>query len=93
MGECMYYNLCDGIWAGEYPDKPMIDGLVDRGMRTFLNLTRQDEKLFFGIESYKDGLPTELNYFKQSLYAFGLPPVDEMMKLVKKELWKWPSLS
>jgi Tyrosine phosphatase family len=72
-----------GACAGEYSDQPLVQRLIDADVKTFVNLTRPDEKLFFDIGSYRRHLPNGVNYYKHSLYAFGLAPVQDLMGIVK----------
>lgn len=76
------YNLCDGVWAGLYPDKSSIRFLADSDVRTFVNLTRPDEKLFFGLRSYKDLLPGGAHHHRFPLYSYELPQVEVLLGIV-----------
>jgi hypothetical protein len=76
------YELCEGIWAGLYPDESSIRLLVDIGVQAFVNLTRPDEKLFFRLGSYKDLLPKTAHHYRFPLYSYQLPPVDELLRIV-----------
>ncbi len=78
----MFYRLVDEIWAGPYPDRTTIPLLLERGVRTFVNLTRWDEKIVYFIRAYKKHLPNGATHLNYPLWTYSLPPVEEMLTIV-----------
>jgi hypothetical protein len=77
----MFYQLVDEIWAGPYPNKKMIEQLVERGVCTFVNLTRWDEKIVYWIRSYKRHLPDRVGHLNFPLWTYSLPSLDAMLAI------------
>ncbi len=77
----MFYRLVDEIWAGPYPDLAMIHQLLDKGVRTFVNLTRWDEKIVYWIRSYKRHLPAGVRHANFPLWTYSLPSLEDMLTI------------
>ncbi|MEW6352591.1 MAG: tyrosine-protein phosphatase [Thermodesulfobacteriota bacterium] len=77
-----FYRLVDEIWAGPYPDRIMIPRLVEQGVRTFVNLTRWDERLLRFMRAYKKHLPNGTKHLNFPLWTYSLPPVEQMLHIV-----------
>jgi protein tyrosine/serine phosphatase len=80
----MVYELGDGLWAGAYPDAQSIRELLDRGVKTFVNLTRRDEEWWGAIRSYQSMLPVGVNAVRYPLWTFFLPPPRKLIPLAKE---------
>ncbi|MFH0825882.1 MAG: hypothetical protein V2B18_24265 [Pseudomonadota bacterium] len=79
----MFYNLYGNVWAGPYPGRGTIETLVGlHGVRSFVNLTRPDEKLVFGIRSYRRFLTDGAAMRKFELWTYDLPPVETLLQVV-----------
>jgi hypothetical protein len=87
----LLYNLCDGIWAGPYPYEAAIRKLTNYGVKTFVNLTRADEKLFFGLSSYRSLLSSGAQVFRFPLWSHDLPVIDELLPVVEVLINNRPS--
>jgi hypothetical protein len=73
------YRLCEGIWAGSYPDEQTIRKLTKYGVKTYVNLTRDDEKLWYGRRSYCRFLPNRSTLSRFPLWSYDLPPVNKLL--------------
>lgn len=80
---CVIYQLCDGIWAGSYPDITAIQKLTAEGVAAYVDLTRWDEQWYFGIHDYEDLLPPGTRHFKFPLWTYWLPPVNRLLEIVR----------
>jgi len=79
----VFYNLCEGIWAGSYPDEQAIRQLTRHGVKIYVNLTRDDEKLWFGLRSYRQFLPGSMKMCRFPLWSYDLPPVKELLNITE----------
>ena len=79
---CFLYRLCDGVWAGGYPDESAILKLGSEGVTTFVDLTRWDEQWVYRIKDYEKLLPEGARRFKFPLWTYWLPPVENLLAIV-----------
>jgi len=80
---CVIYQLCDGIWAGGYPDITAVQRLTAEGVAAYVDLTRRDEQWVYGIEDYEKLLPEGTKHFKFPLWTYWLPPVNRLLEIVR----------
>lgn len=78
----MIYNVCEGVWAGDYPGSDSIAALTGHGVTTYVNLTRWDEKIVHGIRSYRRQLPKGSLHARFPLWTYWLPAPDRLMRIV-----------
>lgn len=76
------YKLCDGVWAGEYPDESAILHLANEGVSTYVDLTRWDEQWVYSIQDYGKLLPEGARRFRFPLWTYWLPPLEKLLKIV-----------
>jgi len=79
---CVIYKLCDGVWAGGYPDPSAIQRLTAEGVSSFVDLTRRDEQWVYGIKDYDNLLPGKANHLRFPLWTYWLPPVARLLEIV-----------
>jgi protein-tyrosine phosphatase len=79
----VFYELCNNIWAGPYPSEAAIQKLTEYGVKTLINLTRDDEKLWFGLRSYRQFLPDGVRMFRFPLWSYDIPPLEQMLQIVE----------
>lgn len=80
---CGIYRLCDGVWAGRYPDEPAIRQLTSEGVTTYVDLTRWDEQWVYSIKDYGKLLPEGARRFRFPLWTYWLPPIENLLAIVK----------
>lgn len=79
---CFVYRLCDGVWAGGYPDELAILKLGSEGVTTFVDLTRWDEQWCYRIKDYEKLLPEGARRFRFPLWTYWLPPLGKLLEIV-----------
>jgi hypothetical protein len=81
----MIYKLCMGVWARSYPQSTDIRLLIDAGVKTFVDLTRIDERFRRRIPymGYRKCLPDGVDYVNFPLWSGHLPPIRSLMRIVE----------
>jgi len=79
---CVIYKLCDGVWAGGYPDEAAIQQLTAEGVTAYADLTRRDEQWVYRIKDYGKLLPAGAKHFKFALWTYWLPPLAKLLEIV-----------
>jgi|GEM_PF-2373663 len=77
------YKLCEGVWAGEYPDGTTIRRLTDEGVVAYVDLTRWDEQWIYAIKDYGDLLPPGTKRFRFPLWTYWLPRAQRLWEIVR----------
>ncbi len=80
---CVTYKLCDGVWAGTYPDEAAIRRLTAEGIVAYADLTRRDEQWVYRIKDYGKLLPQSTKHFRFPLWTYWLPPPARLLEIVK----------
>jgi hypothetical protein len=88
---CVTYKLCEGIWAGGYPDPSAIQRLSAEGVTSYVDLTRRDEQWVYGIRNYDPLLPAGADHMRFPLWTYWLPSVARLLKIVKVAQGNSPS--
>jgi hypothetical protein len=79
---CYIYELCEGVWAGEYPDRAAIERLTAEGVTSYVDLTRRDEQWVYGIKNYDNLLPANSSHMRFPLWTYWLPGLPRLLEIV-----------